>query len=74
MLRSLGFSTAPVDRLIIRLEFPCIGRHPKHFWRLDNQKGGIYFRLDDAAEIEKALAAGAKKCRDQKPDGYCQCW
>ena len=59
-------SSAKVDR--------AIGRHPQHFWRTDNQKGGVYFRLDDAAEIEKAIAAGAKKCREQKPEGYCQCW
>ena len=52
----------------------ALGRHPKHFWRLDNQKGGVYFRLDDPDEIEKAIAAGAKKSRDQKPEGYYQCW
>jgi len=52
----------------------AIGRHPQHYYRIDNNKGGVYFRLDDAVEIEKAAIAGAKKCRDQKPEGYYQCW
>ena len=52
----------------------AIGRHPQHYFRTDNQHGGIYFRLDDPAEIEKALAAGAMKCRDQKVEKYLQCW
>jgi hypothetical protein len=52
----------------------ALGRHPKHYYRNDNQKSGIYFCLDDPEEIEKALAVGAKLCRDQKPEGYLQCW
>ena len=30
--------------------------------------------LDDEEEIEKAIAAGAKKCRKQKPEQYLMCW
>jgi hypothetical protein len=52
----------------------ALGRHPQHFYRLDNQKGGVYFRLDDPGETAKALAAGAKRCRDQEPEGFYQCW
>jgi hypothetical protein len=48
-----------------------LGRHPQHYYRLDDMKGGVYFRL---AEIEKTLAAGAKRCRDQDDQGYLRCW
>jgi hypothetical protein len=51
-----------------------LGRHPQHYYRLDDMKGGVYFRLDDPAEIEKTLAAGAKRCRDQDDQGYLRCW
>ena len=51
-----------------------LGRHPQHYYRLDDMKGGVYFRLDAPAEIEKALIAGAKKCRNQDDQGYLRCW
>jgi hypothetical protein len=41
---------------------------------MDNQRGGVYFRLDYPAEIEKALAAGAIRCRNQDDQGYLRCW
>jgi hypothetical protein len=41
---------------------------------MDNQRGGVYFRLDAPSEIEKALVAGAKKCRNQDNQGYLRCW
>ena len=57
-----------------------LGRHPQYFWKKDNMKGGVYFWLDcsddveHSVEIEKVIAAGAKKCRDQKRENYLMCW
>jgi len=39
-------------------------------------KGGVYFWLDDvehSVAMEKVIAAGAKKCRDQKRGNYLMC-
>jgi hypothetical protein len=67
------FLHAPSHRIRTRID-QVLGRHPQHYYRLDDMKGGVYFRLDDPAEIEKTLAAGAKRCRDQDDQGYLRCW
>lgn len=52
----------------------ALGRHPQHYWRSDDRQGGIYIKLLDQSEIEKALAAGAKKCRQQDHRVFRVCW
>jgi hypothetical protein len=67
------FFHAPSHRIRTRID-TVLGRHPLHYWRMDNQRGGVYFWLDAPAEIEKALAAGAIRCRNQDAKGYLRCW
>ena len=39
------------------------------------EDGGIFVKLDDPVEVEKALAIkGISKCRDQNDETYSPCW
>ena len=53
----------------------ALGRRPQHYWSLMDKRGGVHIRLDDAAEVATALAAGAVMCRRrQNPRSYRMCW
>ena len=55
-----------------KVEF-ALGRKPQYHYTV--RDGGIFLKLDDPAEVEKALAVtGVTKCRSQVEDDYALCW
>lgn len=50
-----------------------LGGHPQYYFTFE--QGGCFVKLDDPAQIERALAIkGVSKCRCQDATKYNKCW